>query len=614
MSVPKNPGLAEEGEEGEEEEESYGTAESMDPELYRATTEGDILEFIKAMKHGTLDRQYHSSAGCVQLGPQKHTVLHIATSCGHYEIVKLLCKDLPFYVAEKNSKGDTPLHIAARAGDLLLVTLLTSCDLREGVLELENEEGNTALHEALGHRHEKVARILIDRNPNTSYSVNKEGKSVLYLAAEAGFVDLVKLLVDNPVGNCSVERRFRNRSAVHAALLGKNIDVLRILWEKDQSSFHLRYDVEGRNSLHFSASIGFLEGVNFLLSKFCSATYQRDKRGLFPIHTASSKGHVNIIQAIRQHCPDSRELLTLQGQNIFHVAAKSGNDKAVSSMLKMPELEKLLNEKDDDGNTPLHVATICGHPRIVSALTRDERVDLELGNNDGFTALDIAEEYTEIRASFQKRLTWMALRVAGAPRSPHTNSSKTTKISSAEQNSEVENYRDKVNVVLLVATLVATVTFTAGFTVPGSYDNSNPDQGIATMLAKVKFQEFVICDTVAMYSSIIVTVTLIWAQLGDLSSMRVALKLAVPLLGIALVMMSIAFMAGVYLVVSKLHWLGNIILVMGSNVLIMLAALFMPLCFLGSSNSSIFRRLSCFSFLLLLYAFGSNTKRDENED
>ncbi|KAE9457629.1 hypothetical protein C3L33_10467, partial [Rhododendron williamsianum] len=398
MWVPKNPGLSEE----REEEESYGTSESMDRGLYRATTEGDILEFIKEMEHGTLDRQYHSSAGCVQLGPQKNTVLHIATSCGHHEIVKLLCNDLPFYVAEKNSKGDTPLHIAARAGDLLLVNLLINCDLREGALELENKERNTALHEALGHRHQKVARILIDRNRSAWYSVNKEGKSVLYLAAEAGFVGLVKLLMENPAGICRVEGRIRNKSPVHAAILGKHIDVLKMLWEKDQSSFNLRCDEEGRNALHFSASLGFLEGVKFLLSNYCAAAYQRDIYGLFPIHTASSEGHVEIIQGMLQHCPDSRELLTLQGQNIFHVAAKSGNDKAASSMLKMPELEKLLNEKDDEGNTPLHVATICGHPRIVRALTWDERVDLELVNNDGLTALDIADEFMETRASFRK--------------------------------------------------------------------------------------------------------------------------------------------------------------------------------------------------------------------
>ncbi|KAE9457627.1 hypothetical protein C3L33_10465, partial [Rhododendron williamsianum] len=336
MSIPKNPGLLEEG----EEEESYGMVESMDPELYRATTEGDILEFIKAMEHGTLDRHYQSSAGCVQLGPQKNTVLHIATSCGHYEIVKLLCKGLAILC------------------DSLLVPLLINCDLREGALELENEERNTALHEALGHRHQKVARILIDRNRSAWYSVNKEGKSVLYLAAEAVFVGLVKLLMENPAGICKV--------------------------------------------LKHQTPLGFLEGVKFLLSNFCAAAYQRDIYGLFPIHTASSEGHVDIIQGMLQHCPDSRELLTLQGQNIFHVAAKSGNGKAVSSMLKIAELEKLLNEKDDEGNMPLHVATICGHPRIVRALIWDERVDLELVNkgiiSEGIPSIyKYAEDITNAR-------------------------------------------------------------------------------------------------------------------------------------------------------------------------------------------------------------------------
>ncbi|KAF7141758.1 hypothetical protein RHSIM_Rhsim06G0145100 [Rhododendron simsii] len=610
MSEPENPGLLDEG----EEDESYAMAESMDPELYRATTKGDILEFKKVREHGTLDRQYRSSAGGVQLDPQKNTVLHIATSCGHYEIVKLLCKDLPFYVAEKNTKGDTPLHIAARAGDSLLVTLLINCDWRESALELENEEGNTALHEALGHRHQKVAWILINKTPSAWYSVNKEGKSVLYLAAEAGFVDLVKLLMENPVGNCFVKGRIRNKSPVHAAIIGKNIDVLRILWEKDQSSFHLKYDKEGRNALHCSASLGFLEGVTFLVSKLCDAVYQRDKYGLFPIHTASSKGQVDIIQAMLQHRPDSRELLTLKGQNIFHVAAKSGNVKAVGSMLKMPELGKLLNEKDHDGNTPLHIATIWGHPRIVDALSLDKTVNLDIKNHDGLTALDIAEEYMEPMTSSQKRLTCMALRVAGAPQSSHAKVSKTRKTSRASQNSETENDKDKVNAVLVVAALVVAATFTASFNVPGGYNNSNPDQGMATMLAKLKFQEFMICDTVAMYSSIIVIVTLLWALLVDLCSMKDALKLAVPLLGISIAMMSIAFMAGVYLVVSTLTWLGKVILVMGSNVVIVLAALFIPLCLLSSSNRWVFRQLSYFPFRLLLYAFGCYTDRDEKED
>ncbi|KAA8525047.1 hypothetical protein F0562_011459 [Nyssa sinensis] len=528
MSVPKGPGL-----EGEE-EELYGTAESMDPKLYRATTEGDILEFIRAMERGLEDRQHGPPASCLQLGPQQNTVLHIATSFGHYEIVKLVCKDLPFFVAEKNSKGDTALHIAARAGDPLLMNLLLSSDVKEGVLGEKNEEGNAALHEALRCRWEELALMLIDRNKNMSYSVNNEGKSLLCLAAEAGYVGIVELLMENPIGNYSVDGRLKNKSPVHAAILGGNI-------------------------------------------------------------------------------------------------ARTGKVKAISCMLKMPELDKLLNERDKDGNTPLHIATIYGKPRIITNLTCDERVKLELKNNKGLTALDIAEEYMETRAPFRKlyngyhkmqqlaiieaiirRLTWMALRVAGAPQAPRAKVFRTQKSILGKQ-AKMENYREMVTTVLLVATLVATVTFTAGFSILGGYKNSEPDQGISTMLQKVRFQEFVICDTIAMYSSIIVAVTLIWAQLGDLTSMHVALKVALPLLGIALAMMSIAFIAGVYLVVTKLSWLATLVTFMGAKFVITLVALFIPLCFLGSSNYRIFHHISYYPFQLMLYAFGSYIEDDVDE-
>lgn len=200
-----------------------------------------------------------------------------------------------------------------------------------------------------------------------------------------------------------------------------------------------------------------------------------------------------------------------------------------------------------------------------------------------------------------QRLTCMALRAVDAPRARQTTTSRSMSIKHGDQ-TETESWRDKINVILLVATLVATVTFQAGITIPGGFNNTNPDQGTATMLKKVKFQEFVICNTIAMHTSVIVAVTLIWAQLGDPSSMRLALKLALLLLGIALAMMSIAFFAGVYLVVSKLYWLGITVLLIGSSFAIALVVLFVPLCFLGLSNRRVFRRLSYYPFCLVLYA------------
>ncbi|XP_047966328.1 protein ACCELERATED CELL DEATH 6 [Salvia hispanica] len=590
MSVHKYPGLL-------DEEESYETAQTMDPKLYRAIMKDDILEFVRAME---CDRQHGPTVSCVQLGPQNKTVLHVATSFGSYEIVKLICKDLPDLVAEKNARGDTALHIAARAGSSQLVTLLVNSEFAEGGLREKNEEGNTALHEALKYGHEEVARILINRNPLMSYSLNKEGKSLLYLAAGAGFLIIVRLLMDNPVGSYSTGAKHKNKSPVFAAILEHNIDVIKLLWEKDPTMFQLR-NSKGKSPLHAAVCMGFTEGVKFLLDRQFEFAYQKDKQGFHPIHSAASKGHVDIIQMMFQHRPDTRELLTAHGQNILHVAARSGKYKAVEYMLKRPEMEMLINEKDADGNTPLHLATIYAHPKLVGILVRDKRVIPRLLNNNRQMALDIAEEQIEVGlVSFHKRLTCMALRAVDAPRA-HKPTSRSTSFKLGDQ-LETESWRDKINTILVVAMLVATVTFQAGFTVPGGNNNTHYDQDIATMLKKVKFQEFVICNTIAMHTSVIVAVTLLWAQLGDPSSMRLALKSAVLLLGLALAMMSIAFLAAVYLVVSTLCWLAITVLLISSSFVFALIVLFVPLCFLGSSNRHIFRRLSYYPFCLVLYA------------
>ncbi|PON87827.1 Protein accelerated cell death [Trema orientale] len=135
-----------------------------------------------------------------------------------------------------------------------------------------------------------------------------------------------------------------------------------------------------------------MDGVRDILKKFrgCSFFYSRRLKGSFPISIASQEGHVEIIQEFLKHCPDSKELCDEKHRNILHLAAKNGKDKVVSYILKTPELQILINDKDLDGNTPLHLAAMAGHPKVVSILTWDSRVDLEVLNGQGKTALDVA--------------------------------------------------------------------------------------------------------------------------------------------------------------------------------------------------------------------------------
>lgn len=96
------------------------------------------------------------------------------------------------------------------------------------------------------------------------------------------------------------------------------------------------------------------------------------------------------------------ELLNRKGQNILHVAAVSGQAKLVAYMIKRIDLELLINEKDDNGNTRLHLASRENHPKVISILTWDNRVDLKSLNKKGQTALNIAENYSGTFPSFRQ--------------------------------------------------------------------------------------------------------------------------------------------------------------------------------------------------------------------
>ena len=163
-------------------------------------------------------------------------------------------------------------------------------------------------------------------------------------------------------------------------------------------------DHEGMTPLFYAASIGYLKGVESLLRKTtkCCVYNERDAYGFYPIHIASWKGHIKVVEKFLHEYPDMIELLTAKGQNILHVAAKYGKAKVVAYMLKGNDFQMLINEKDKDGNTPLHLASKGSHPRVVSILTWDKRVSLKSLNNDGKTALDIAVDNSGNNPSFRK--------------------------------------------------------------------------------------------------------------------------------------------------------------------------------------------------------------------
>ncbi|RWR88246.1 protein ACCELERATED CELL DEATH 6 [Cinnamomum micranthum f. kanehirae] len=183
--------------------------DNMDPKLYNAARSGNVehLTSIVDANPGTnLNR-------C--LTPQRNTVLHIAVKFEQQKIVQRMIQQWPSLISQPNSKGDTPLHMAARAGNHDLTKLLTpASNLTEGnsaieegnpvrqaggvALRMSNSEGSNPIHEALKKSHKEVALHLLafEERHGLARDVNMAGESLLYLAAEAGLDEVVNRIID----------------------------------------------------------------------------------------------------------------------------------------------------------------------------------------------------------------------------------------------------------------------------------------------------------------------------------------------------------------------------------------------------------------------------------
>ncbi|XP_010267785.1 PREDICTED: ankyrin repeat-containing protein At5g02620-like [Nelumbo nucifera] len=545
----------------------------MDSRLYTAARLGKVE---------VLDQLGDEQCFLLQTTPQKNTALHLAAKFGHGGFVKEMLKRCDSLLKQTNSKGDTALHVASRMGHVEIVNILLNHDHQHGssswrgdmeegqneenemeevLIRMKNKENNTALHEAVRHGNTQVVEVLLRRDDDLACIVNSASESPLYLAAENGSLEILKTIL--AIAAVIVEGGPDGRTPLHAAAIRGHFElVVELLNLKECPELIRRADAFKSTALHYASSAGNLNIVQAILQTDPSVTYLLDEDGLSPLHYAAGSGHTPIVNKILEYCPDAAELVDKSGQNSLHAAIENEEVEVVEALLKRSELDELINEPDNQKDTPLHLAVNKEKYAIVKLLLETSKVDLRAMNKDGRTALDVIELKEE--RSFQQVLMWKALKRAGAARGQRRHGREMRQQPTSRPRGADKSYKAMANTLTVVAALIATVTYSAVFMMPGG----NKDrEGATTSINDVAFKTFVISDTIAMCTSMIVALVLVWA-VPDVPGMLVnAVGWALWLMWISLGGMIISFVTAVYIDVSiKSRWLAVVVCIMGCSV------------------------------------------------
>ncbi|XVE62790.1 hypothetical protein DITRI_Ditri06bG0148100 [Diplodiscus trichospermus] len=625
----------------------------MNPELYEAVITSNVASL----------QELASSDATVplQVTAQEDNILHVAAKYDRKQMAEEIIKmpQLASLVNQKNSKGDTPLHVAARLGSLRTAQILIDCansvnreiEAGERLVRMVNKEKDTALHDAARNGHFQISELLIREDPELALVKNDVGESPLFTAVDKNHIDIAKIILDvAPVFSWQGRNKM---NALHAALVRSQDEVIRLssymvklrspmnyitnlsfkhslkftsfgpsaiikaafrsliyvdfvacLTEKCQSALS-ETDENEWTPLHYAVHFGALDIFKLFLRYIDSSTaYIRDKEGMSVLHLAATEGETIMLEMLAYLFPEMWDLQDNKGQTVLHLAVARGKLYSVKFILGTDLSHYgLINQKDNEGNTALHLAAIQGnHAKIFDLLIKDDRVDKTTTNMEGLSVVDIllVKEY----GFYEKN--WILMRAAsngGMQSLEHainkngrkTRSIETINVNQPQQSeirepasdTEVEGQRQFAiskaetiglkkpsyaqlqnisSINLLVTTLIATVSFAAGFTMPGGYKSDGPEEGMAILSRKTAFRVFVISNALAFcFSSTSMFLHYCKSFVEKLDVLAFYTYITASLTSYGITAMVIAFVSGTYAALADSPGLAKAVLAIGCS-------------------------------------------------
>ncbi|VAI35618.1 hypothetical protein VPH35_091948 [Triticum aestivum] len=562
-----------------------GVTPDGDTALHAVASNGDGQDFLKYA--GII---YDRDRGLLFAKNHKgDTPLHYAARAGRSEMVSHLID-----LAESEGP-DTKLRLLRMENELHETALHEAVRVEDGrILDQKHrrafvnaadpagEEKNKDDADGAPAEEKNIVKLLIGADPELA-NYPAVGISPLYLAIMLEKSTIALTLYDMSGGNLSYSGA-HGRNALHLAILRDTVMVeLLVQWNK---SLTTQVDKDRSTPLHFASSLllstdsylrfellhrppwcrfvwinrGSNKTLDTVFKANPAALYQADKDGYFPIHLAASMSAKDVIQFFHKEYPDSVRLRDAKGKTFLHVAVKKRRLSIVSYVCRTPSLAWIINMQDNDGNTALHLASQTQNFRMFCALFGNLEVNLNLINNRGKTPLDVSRSKIPHRMTYTQNLEnkiYYTLQSVGAYHSalPWDKTEETYSQHEKPEDEDKESGRlkDAAQALIVASVLIATVAFSATFTLPGGYRaDDHTNGGVPTLAGNYVFDVFVMATTLAFISSSIATVGFAFAAnpMVNMISRKDTFVLSMLSMLSSVTSMSIAFALGVYMVLA----------------------------------------------------------------
>ncbi|XP_044260923.1 uncharacterized protein LOC123008925 [Tribolium madens] len=354
--------------------------------LPMAITHGyvDIVKFL--VKNG---------AKFYNVGKNSMNALHMALEVQKYDIAEIFL-DAGINIDETDDREQTSVHHAAQNNHNGVIEWLVA---RGAKIDVFDSHHRNALHWAAHSGSLQAAEALIQAEINIDVFDN-EGFTPLHLAVLSGQLSIVKLLLDNKCDPKPLNKY--KRTPLHLVAMNDLTDMVKIFLQTDPESVDCIESLYGRTPLHYAAWNGHPDCVKTLLLSNASFD-SRCNFGYTPLHLAVESENYDCCRLLLEagarldtpNCNGATPRDLAKDFNIFmlmmtfdtfpiHTATTKGKYESIPEIIS---LGREVNQVDNKGMTPLHLAVNTYQPFKIVKTLLDNGADVNLKDKDGYTAL-----------------------------------------------------------------------------------------------------------------------------------------------------------------------------------------------------------------------------------